>query len=64
MTGSGKTYTMLGATDAYEKRGLIPRCMSFLFEEISKVGSPAADPPALADMLPALARPVNTPAPP
>ena len=24
MTGSGKTFTMLGATDAYEKRGLIP----------------------------------------
>lgn len=37
MTGSGKTFTMLGATDAYEKRGLVPRSLSFLFEEMQKV---------------------------
>lgn len=36
MTGLGKTYTMLGAADAYEKRGLIPRCLSFLYEQMSK----------------------------
>ena len=36
MTGSGKTYSMLGATDAYEKRGLVPRALSFLFQELAK----------------------------
>jgi len=36
MTGSGKTYTMLGAADTYENRGLVPRCLSFLFEQTAK----------------------------
>lgn len=36
MTGSGKTYTMLGATDAYENRGLVPRALSFLFEQLAR----------------------------
>ncbi|KAL9644852.1 hypothetical protein ABK040_005332 [Willaertia magna] len=34
-TGSGKTYTMTGEDD-YEKRGIIPRAISLLFEEIEK----------------------------
>lgn len=33
-TGAGKTFTMLGNLTAYHQRGLIPRAVSQLFEEI------------------------------
>ena len=33
-TGAGKTFTMLGNLTAYHQRGLIPRAISQLFEEI------------------------------
>ena len=32
-TGSGKTFTMTGGTESYEDRGLIPRTLSYLFNE-------------------------------
>lgn len=37
-TGSGKTYTMTGA-DTNESRGLIPRAVDFLFEEMTALKS-------------------------
>lgn len=33
-TGAGKTFTMTGSTIDYKYRGLIPRCISVLFQEI------------------------------
>ncbi|XP_041374463.1 kinesin-like protein KIF9 [Gigantopelta aegis] len=33
-TGAGKTFTMTGATESYQHRGLIPRSLSKLFKEI------------------------------
>ncbi len=33
-TGAGKTFTMTGATENYEQRGLIPRTIQHLFKEI------------------------------
>ncbi|KAK7469844.1 hypothetical protein BaRGS_00036122 [Batillaria attramentaria] len=35
-TGAGKTFTMTGTTENYENRGLIPRGLSHLFQEIDK----------------------------
>ena len=32
-TGSGKTFTMTGGTSNYEDRGLIPRAISYVFEQ-------------------------------
>ncbi|CAE7540320.1 KIF6 [Symbiodinium natans] len=32
-TGSGKTFTITGGSERYEDRGLIPRTISYLFEE-------------------------------
>jgi kinesin family protein 6/9 len=32
-TGSGKTFTMTGGVDSYEDRGLIPRTLSYIFNE-------------------------------
>ena len=32
-TGSGKTFTMTGGTSNYEDRGLIPRAISYIFEQ-------------------------------
>ncbi|CAM6001197.1 unnamed protein product [Sphagnum balticum] len=32
-TGSGKTFTMTGGYDSYEDRGLIPRTLSYIFNE-------------------------------
>ena len=32
-TGSGKTFTMTGGTSSYEDRGLIPRTLSYIFNE-------------------------------
>ena len=33
-TGAGKTFTMVGDTDNYRLRGLIPRAISHIFQEI------------------------------
>jgi kinesin family protein 6/9 len=38
-TGSGKTYTMMGGTDKYEDRGLIPRTLTYLFEWMAERSS-------------------------
>ncbi|KAL4455465.1 hypothetical protein ABPG74_012617 [Tetrahymena malaccensis] len=35
-TGSGKTFTMTGGPDSYEDRGIIPRTLSYLFQETKK----------------------------
>jgi kinesin family protein 6/9 len=35
-TGSGKTYTITGEPEKIEKRGLIPRTISYIFNEIRK----------------------------
>ena len=34
-TGSGKTFTMLGDTNNYEHRGVVPRAMTQLFNEVN-----------------------------
>lgn len=33
-TGAGKTFTMCGATESYQHRGIIPRSISQLFKDI------------------------------
>ncbi len=33
-SGSGKTYTMTGGAERYEERGIIPRTIRYLFEQI------------------------------
>ncbi|CAI5444958.1 unnamed protein product [Caenorhabditis angaria] len=38
-TGSGKTYTMRGGSEDKEEHGVIPRSVSFLFEESKKLES-------------------------
>ena len=39
-TGAGKTFTMMGLghdnPNAYQKRGLVPRTLEFLFENIAR----------------------------
>ncbi len=35
-TGSGKTFTITGGPDRYEDRGIIPRSLSYIFQEIEK----------------------------
>ncbi|CDW78814.1 UNKNOWN [Stylonychia lemnae] len=35
-TGSGKTYTITGGAERYNDRGIIPRTISYIFNEISK----------------------------
>jgi kinesin family protein 6/9 len=35
-TGSGKTYTITGEPETLEKRGIIPRTISYIFNEIKK----------------------------
>ena len=37
-TGAGKTYTMLGASESYEHRGIVPRSISEVFHELDKRG--------------------------
>ena len=34
-TGSGKTFSMLGLTNNYKQRGIIPRAVQQVFHEIS-----------------------------
>lgn len=36
-TGSGKTFTITGGAERYVDRGIIPRTLSYVFEQISKV---------------------------
>ena len=33
-TGAGKTFTMVGSSQNYKYRGMVPRCISQLFQEI------------------------------
>lgn len=35
-TGSGKTFTITGGAERYEDRGLIPRALSMVFDEVKK----------------------------
>ncbi|KAG5487070.1 hypothetical protein LSCM1_07740 [Leishmania martiniquensis] len=35
-TGSGKTYSITGGTESYEDRGLIPRAMAMIYEEVAR----------------------------
>ena len=35
-TGSGKTYTITGGAERYADRGVIPRTISYIFNEFSK----------------------------
>lgn len=34
-TGAGKTFTMTGSTTDYKYRGIVPRCITLLFQEIA-----------------------------
>lgn len=36
-TGSGKTFTITGGAERYNDRGIIPRSLSFMFNEFKKV---------------------------
>ncbi|XP_059182593.1 kinesin-like protein KIF9 isoform X2 [Centropristis striata] len=35
-TGAGKTYTMTGSTESYKQRGIIPRALQEVFQELEK----------------------------
>ncbi|CAH8430024.1 unnamed protein product [Schistosoma turkestanicum] len=35
-TGSGKTYTITGGVEKYSERGIIPRCLAYLFDHFEK----------------------------
>ena len=35
-TGSGKTFTITGGPERYEDRGLIPRTLAYVFQEIEQ----------------------------
>ncbi len=35
-TGSGKTYTLTGGAERYVDRGIIPRTLSYIFNETKK----------------------------
>ncbi|KAM3838009.1 kinesin-like protein KIF9, partial [Diretmus argenteus] len=35
-TGAGKTYSMMGSTQSYKQRGIIPRALQEVFEEVKK----------------------------
>ena len=35
-TGSGKTYTITGGAEKYVDRGVIPRTITYIFNEIAK----------------------------
>ncbi len=36
-TGSGKTFTVTGGVERYSERGVIPRTLSYLFQQFQKV---------------------------
>lgn len=44
-TGSGKTFTITGGAERYRDRGIIPRTLSYMFDQFNKVCMPilAAD---------------------
>lgn len=35
-TGSGKTFTMTGGPERYQDRGIIPRSISYIFDQAKK----------------------------
>eukprot|EP00758_Cryptobia_borreli_P015417 Tbor_TRINITY_DN6022_c0_g2::TRINITY_DN6022_c0_g2_i7::g.10631::m.10631/K10397/KIF6_9; kinesin family member 6/9 len=35
-TGSGKTYSITGGTESHHDRGIIPRSLSYIYDEVSK----------------------------
>ena len=35
-TGSGKTFTITGGAERYVDRGIIPRTLTYIFNEIAK----------------------------
>jgi kinesin family member 6/9 len=37
-TGSGKTFTITGGPERYQDRGIIPRALSYMYNEFKKVG--------------------------
>lgn len=36
-TGSGKTFTITGGAERYNDRGIIPRTLSYIFQQLQKV---------------------------
>ena len=36
-TGSGKTFTITGGPERYSDRGIIPRSLSYIFQQFSRV---------------------------
>ena len=38
-TGSGKTFTITGGAERYSDRGIIPRTLSYLFQQYEKVST-------------------------
>lgn len=36
-TGSGKTFTITGGAERYSDRGIIPRTLSYIFDQLQKV---------------------------
>lgn len=40
-TGSGKTFTITGGAERYSDRGIIPRTLSYIFEQLQKVKTEA-----------------------
>lgn len=41
-TGSGKTFTITGGAERYQDRGIIPRSLSYMFQEFKQVCDSAA----------------------
>jgi kinesin family protein 6/9 len=37
-TGSGKTFTITGGTESYDDRGIIPRCIKLIYDEVKRRG--------------------------
>lgn len=37
-TGSGKTFTITGGPERYEDRGIIPRVLTYIFEQFASRG--------------------------
>lgn len=36
-TGSGKTYTIEGGSARFEERGLLPRCLNYIYTQLAGV---------------------------
>jgi kinesin family member 6/9 len=41
-TGSGKTHTIEGGVNAYEERGLLPRCLSYIYARLAERPEPVS----------------------